>query len=121
MGKIGLIVAVAVLAVACARTDGGQRLSADELHRLVPGATLHGTVADGGTFEGTYFQDGIMAIRTEGDADTGTWDFEGDTICLTWTKWRDGKRYCIYWTRDGEGYASYTVDGQLSTRFTIAE
>ncbi len=121
MGKVGLIVAVAVLAVACARTDAGQRLSAEELHRLVPGATLRGEVADGGTFEGTYFRDGTMAIRTEGDADTGTWEFEDDTICLTWTKWRNGERYCIYWTREGEGYASYNVDGRLSTRFTIAE
>ena len=121
MGKVGSIVAVAVLAVACARTDAGQRLSADELHRLVPGATLHGEVADGGTFDGTYFRDGTMAIRTEGDADTGTWEFEDDTICLTWTKWRNGERYCIYWRREGEGYGSYNVDGRHSTRFTIAE
>jgi hypothetical protein len=121
LGKIGLSVAVAALAVACARTDDGQRLSADELHRMVPGATLQGTVADGGTFEGTYFPDGTMAIRTDDDADTGAWDFDGDTVCLTWTKWRGGERYCIYWTREDEGYASYYVDGRLSTRFTIAE
>ena len=57
--------AVVALAVACARPDAGQRLSADELQRLVPGATLRGEVADGEAFEGTYFRDGTMAIVTD--------------------------------------------------------
>ena len=121
MWKVGSIVAAAALAAACAPMNDGQRLSAGELQRLVPGATLRGQVAGGGAFEGTYFRDGTMAIRTEADADTGTWEFEDDTVCLTWTKWRNGERYCIYWTRDGEGYASYYVDGRLSTRFTLVE
>ena len=121
MGRVVLIVALAALAVACARSDAGQRLTADELRRLVPGATLRGEVADGGAFEGTYFRDGTMAISTDGDADTGTWEFEDDTICLTWTKWRNGERYCIYWTREGEGFASYYDDGRLSTRFRLEE
>lgn len=103
-----------------AMADQG-RISTDELRRLVPGATLKGTVANGETFEGTYFRNGTMAIHTHDDADTGTWEFEDDTICLTWKTWRQGKRYCIYWGRTADGYASYYLDGRLSTRFAIVE
>jgi hypothetical protein len=118
-----LLIAVALLPelAGCASVQTSERISAAELRRLVPGATLAGTVAAGGMFEGTYFRDHTMAIRTGLDSDTGTWEFEGDTVCLTWRKWREGERYCIYWERTPTGYASRFPDGRLSTTFRIVE
>ncbi len=107
--------------VGCATPHTGERVSAAELRRLVPGATLTGTVAAGGRFEGTYYKDGTMAIRTDNDSDTGSWEFEGDTVCLTWRKWRDGERYCIYWERTANGYVARFPSGKLSTAFKIVE
>ncbi len=116
--------AVLMLA-ACTSNLPGTPISAAELRDLVPGSTLAGSVAGGGTFEGTYHRDGTIEIRTlkdgVADSDTGIWEFEGDTVCLTWSRWRGGKRYCIYWVREDPGYASFFVDGRLSTRFTIVE
>jgi hypothetical protein len=114
-------VTLLVAAAGCAGSTAGERVTAAELHRLVPGATLRGTVAGGGTFDGTYHRNGTMAIRTDDDSDTGTWKFEDDTICLTWRKWRDGKRYCIYWERTATGYVSRFPDGRLSTNFEIVD
>ena len=105
----------------CAAKNNTYRISAEELRRLVPGATLVGTVAAGGMFEGTYYANHTMAIRTGLDSDTGTWEFEDDTVCLTWRKWREGKRYCIYWERTPTGYASRFPDGRLSTTFRIVK
>jgi len=116
-----LAIAILVAATGCAASTAGQRVTADELRHLVPGATLHGTVAGGGTFDGTYHRDGTMAIRTEDDSDTGIWEFEGDKVCLTWHKWRDGQRYCIYWEKTAAGYVSRFPDGRLSTTFEIVE
>ena len=117
-----LAVVLIILAVAaCATPKNEGRLSAVELRALVPGATLEGTVANGDPFEGTYFRDGTIAIRTDGDADSGVWELDDDTVCLTWETWREGKRYCIYWQRNADGYASYFLDGRLSTRFTIVD
>ena len=119
---VGLLASALLMAlIGGEAANAGERLSAAELQRLVPGATLKGTVAGGGTFEGTYHSDGTMAIRTETDSDTGTWEFEGDTVCLTWRAWRDGKRYCIYWERTADGYVSRFPDGRLSTSFEIVE
>ena len=78
-------------------------------------------VAAGGAFEGTYHRDGTMENRTETDSDTGTWEFEGNTVCLTWQKWRNGERYCIYWERTPDGLVSRFPDGRLSTRFEFVE
>ena len=118
------VAGIALVLAAC--TGGGlagTRIPAAELRELVPGATLAGTVAGGGTFEGTYHRDGTSEIHTRkdgvADSDTGTWDFEGDTVCLTWQRWREGKRYCLYWVREDPGYAAFFLDGRLSTRFTI--
>ena len=117
-----LAVVLTILAVAaCATPKNEGRISAVELRALVPGATLKGMVTNGDPFEGAFFRNGTMAIRTHGDADTGTWEFEDDTVCLTWEKWREGKRYCIYWQRNADGYASYFLDGRLSTRLTIVD
>ena len=68
------VVALVVAATGCAASTAGERVTAAELHRLVPGATLHGAVAGGGTFDGTYHRDGTVAIRTDDDSDTGTGD-----------------------------------------------
>jgi hypothetical protein len=117
-----LAAALLALAVAaCAGIGSERRLSAAELHRLVPGATLEGTIANGGgAFRGTFFPQGTMAIRTaSGLSDSGVWTFEGDTVCLSWRNWRDGERYCLYWVRDGDGYAAYFLNGRLSTTFRI--
>ncbi|MCP4328572.1 MAG: hypothetical protein GY791_09075 [Alphaproteobacteria bacterium] len=117
-----MLFAIALWAAACAETKPeSHRLSATELRDLLPGSRLEGTVSGGGPFKGTYFRDGTMAIATANDSDTGTWEFDGDTVCLTWTKWRQGKRYCLYWERTATGYAAYFVDGRLSTTFTYAE
>lgn len=105
----------------CASNKSVGRISAAELRHLVPGATLAGTVAAGGMFEGTYYKNHTMAIRTGLDSDTGTWEFEDDTVCLTWRKWREGKRYCIYWEKTPTGYASRFPDGRLSTTFRIVK
>lgn len=80
---------------------------------------MAGSVADGGSFRGTFNKDGTMVIRTDRDSDTGTWEFEKDTVCLTWRKWRAGKRYCIYWEKTASGYVSRFPDGRLSTTFKI--
>ena len=101
--------------------QAGERFSAAELQQVVPGATVKGTVAEGGTFEGTYHPDGTMEIRTDTDSDTGTWVLEGDTICLTWQKWRKGERYCIYWEREPDGLVARFTDGRLSTRFEVVK
>ncbi|MEM9682172.1 MAG: hypothetical protein AAF942_02810 [Pseudomonadota bacterium] len=104
---------------ACVGSPGTERVSAADLRRLVPGATLVGTVAHGGNFQGTFNKDGTMVIRTDKDSDTGMWEFENDTVCLTWRKWRSGKRYCIYWEKTADGYVSRFSDGRLSTTFKI--
>ena len=114
-------VAIFVAAVGCLTANAGEWVSAAELQRLLPGARLTGTVAGGGKFEGTYFKNGTLAIRTENDSDTGIWEFEADTVCLTWRKWRDGKRYCIYWDKTADGYLSRFADGRHSTTFKIVK
>ena len=116
-----LVAAMFVAGVGCSTAYAGERVSAAELQRLVPGAHLAGTVAGGGKFEGTYNKDGTLEIRTEDDSDTGNWEFEEDTVCLTWRKWRDGKRYCIYWEKTADGYLSRFADGRHSTTFKIVE
>ena len=113
--------AMFVAAVGCLTAYAGERVSAAELRRLVPGASLTGTVSGGDKFEGTYYKDGTMAIRTENDSDTGVWEFEEDTVCLTWRKWRDAKRYCISWEMTADGYLSRFADGRHSTTFKIVE
>jgi len=121
MASCFIAAVILVALAACAPSTTGERMTAAELHRLVPGATLEGTVASGGTFAGTYHRDGTMAIRTDDDSDTGTWEFEDDMVCLTWTKWRDGQRYCIYWEKTATGYVSRFPDGRLSTTFDFID
>ena len=81
--RILAVVLIILVVAACATLKNEGRISAVELRALVPGATLKGMVANGDPFEGTYFRNGTIEIRTQGDADTGTWEFEDDSVCLT--------------------------------------
>jgi len=123
--RTGLAALFLLAVAACAGDEHDGRLTADELRALLPGATMEGEIASGGTWRGTYFRDGTMAISTlvdgKADADTGTWHFEDDTVCLTWTRWRGGEPYCLYWAREDSRYAAYFVDGRLSTTFVLVE
>jgi hypothetical protein len=44
--------------------------------------------------------------------DTGTWRINGNTLCQTWNRWRDGQESCASLTAIGAGTYRYSVVGQ---------
>ncbi|MDA1071450.1 MAG: hypothetical protein O2825_08630 [Proteobacteria bacterium] len=82
----------------------GQMLTGEELHTLLSGNTVSGTMTEFGPYTEYYAPDGTIRSAYH----EGTWKIEGDTACLTfdgndagcWNVGQDGDM--LQWFRDGE-------------------
>ncbi|HSR36755.1 MAG TPA: pentapeptide repeat-containing protein, partial [Desulfurivibrionaceae bacterium] len=53
------------------------------------------------------------------DQTRGTWDIEGDTLCMKFKRWGEGDELCNAVYKVGEEYQQYNRSGLLVSRFTV--
>jgi hypothetical protein len=99
---------------------GKIKLSGDQLDELVRGNTLvmeeYGVKA-----KVELHPDGsLRAFRQDiSDQTRGTWDIEGDTLCMKFKRWGGGDEQCYAVYKAGEEYQQYTSTGLMASRFTV--
>jgi len=100
---------------------GKTRLSGDQIDELVRGNTLvmeeYGVKA-----KVELHPDGsLRAFRQDmNDQTRGTWDIEGDMLCMKFKRWGDGDELCNAVYKVGEEYQQHNASGLLVSRFTVA-
>lgn len=106
----------AALAVALAFTSSGiahadDKLSQNELRKLVPGRYAVNVM---GLFDMTVAirANGIIVGQAKGEKDRGFWTIQGEKLCIAWSKWQGGKTRCAALTGDNGSYRG----GGLSIR-----
>lgn len=91
--KTPFAAALMLLAVS-APALSGESLSAQDLRKLAPGryaVSLLGLV----NMTVSMRPNGqIMGQTSKGKRDTGVWSVHGERLCVSWSKWLDGKRRC---------------------------
>jgi hypothetical protein len=44
---------------------------------------------------------GMVKGKANGETDTGRWSVEGSQLCITWSKWNNGRKDCSNLKRSG--------------------
>jgi hypothetical protein len=91
--KTPFAAALMLLAV-CTPAFSGDSLSSQDLRKLAPGryaVSLLGLV----NMTVSMRPNGqIVGQTSKGKRDTGVWSVQGQRLCVSWSKWLDGKRRC---------------------------
>lgn len=100
---------------------GGDALSGGLLHQAVAGKTMLIETAYG-AFPISYRTDGTMTGQartliqyTGSSRDNGIWWVIRDKLCQRWSKWLDGKSYCVTLRQEGRTMHWTSDDGQSGT------
>ncbi|MCZ6771587.1 MAG: hypothetical protein O7G83_06320 [Proteobacteria bacterium] len=97
------------------------RMSEAALRSVLPGAALRGTSARGNAITVTDHRNGPLSGLSGANSDTGRWAIQGNTVCTTWSKWRNAERRCFYFIKDGDGYTAYfSGTNELNAMVTIS-
>ena len=126
--SIGLVVAGG--AVSSVAADE-KRLTGDEIRKLYTGARIYWSgQAYGGPLGVRIYQvdfkpggalEGLVGVdQYVGGRETGTWWVAGDTLCVKWTKWFQGRQGCFGVTFDGEKSRWYRFDGKRVGEVKVA-
>jgi hypothetical protein len=75
-------------------------LQPNEVRALVPGRYV---VRVMNTLDLTISMqaNGTVKGKANGETDTGRWSVEGSKLCITWSKWNNGRKDCSGLTRSG--------------------
>lgn len=99
---------------------GKTKLTGDQLDQLVRGNTLvmeeYGVKA-----KVELHPDGsLRAFKQDiNDQTRGTWDIEGEALCMKFKRWGEGDEQCYAVYKVGEEYHQYTSTGLVASRFTV--
>lgn len=58
-------------------------------------------------------RDGALSGVAYGQQDKGRWFMKGSTLCVSWTKWTEGKIHCGQISQKGGWYVASNHDGEL--------
>jgi len=109
--------AMGMLCLASSAQAGDQSLSATTIQGLFPGY-YKAEVMGGYTLLIAAKSNGRLQGKAFGHEDRGRWTVVGDRLCVSWTRWTDGKTKCGDIVKSGSWYvARDDHKGQL-LRFT---
>lgn len=73
-----------------------RKLTGAEIQELVSGVTAYGRSSQGANIMVKYAPDGTLSVSVGSSfTDKGKWELQGDKICATWNKIRNGERACF--------------------------
>src|SRR5712692_4677158 len=98
------------------RERGLSPLTQSELEVLYSRArTVHGTIAQGVRWTGTYAPDGVVKVDWRQGADEGSWWITGGKFCRKFKVIDDGKEFCVTIYKTGKNeYKAFNSDGSFS-------
>ena len=128
MTKLGFALSaiIALTAAGMGESSAGERLSGDKLKAEYSGVRIYANTPSGRVVQHDYKKDGSIAGTVGGksrakDLDKGKWWVEGDTLCRTWTSWRNEKPdACFSVENEGDTATWYRSDGSVFRVWRVA-
>jgi hypothetical protein len=105
------IAMAAVAAMAFAGPAGAGPLAKAEVARLFPGQFEAKVKGYRVSFSGS--RSGALQGEAYGQQDTGRWFMKGESLCVVWEKWTDGKPRCGRITQQGGWYVARDGGGEM--------
>lgn len=111
--KLILPVVLAGLLAACESmnpSDDDVMLNGEEISKLITGNTFRGAW-EGQQLTMVFFDNGVIrGSHGLTGSDSGTWEMDGDTFCMRWTRYFGSTRRCFKWWRRDRDYLLQNVD-----------
>lgn len=111
--KLILPVVLAGLLAACESmnpSDDDVMLNGEEITKLITGNTFRGAW-EGQQLTMVFFDNGVIrGSHGLTGSDSGTWEMDGDTFCMRWTRYFGSTRRCFKWWRRDRDYLLQNVD-----------
>lgn len=91
-------------------SDDDVLLNGEEITKLITGNTFRGAW-EGRQLTMVFYQNSVIR-GTHGltGSDSGTWEVDGDTFCMRWTRYFGSTRRCYKWWRRDRDYLLQNVD-----------
>lgn len=109
--------AMGMLCLASSAQAGDQSLSAASIQGLFPGY-YKAEVMGGYTLLIAAKSNGRLEGRAFGNEDKGKWTVVGDRLCVSWSRWTDGKTKCGDIVKSGSWYVARNDNNEQLLRFT---
>lgn len=99
-----------------------QRMTAEQVRATFIGMTDYGTSANGEPFVTYLSPDGTIALRRNGQSDTGRYRIEPDgTLCVRYQAYRQGQDVCQSVWKATDRYYTTLSNGQPGVTITAVE
>ena len=95
-------------AAATGTAQAGEKMSGLEIRKLFPGR-FAGVVNGFVNVKIIASRNGRLTGFANGKKDRGRWSISGSRLCISFQKWRDGRRQCSTVTRSGKWYRTLSV------------
>lgn len=96
------VAALGILTSVVSATAEQKTITAAELGKLFPGSFL--AVAGGMSIKITARGNGSLHGQMQDLKDSGRWTLSGGRLCITWSKWLNGKTACSMVVADNGWY-----------------
>ncbi len=109
--------AMGILCLASSAQAGDQSLNASAIQGLFPGY-YHAEVMGGYTLLIAAKSNGRLEGKAFGREDKGRWTVVGNRLCVSWSRWTDGKSKCGDIVRADGWYVARNDQNEQLLRFT---